>query len=151
MEGEQFELLLYYINFDSLPYIFSKNSFWLQELLQDLEASNHKLESLHSRVDEKLGEKSQKEFQEMKDQVTQLEHRWTQFRRRLTSSIEDNKRAIRRQREFDQEHVKICSVLETVLQGAENTSFDQTDMAVDLGRVEVCVQDNGHIYVKRFV
>lgn len=119
--------------------------------MQDLEASNHKLESLHSRVDEKLGEKSQKEFQEMKDQVTQLEHRWTQFRRRLTSSIEDNKRAIRRQREFDQEHVKICSVLETVLQGAENASFDQTDMTVDLGRVEVCVQDNGHMYVKRFV
>ena len=110
--------------------------------MQDLEDSNDKLESLHSMVDEKFGEKAQKEFQEMKDQVVQLEHHWTQFRRRLTSSIEDNKKAIRRQREFDQEHVKICSVLETVLQGVENTGFDQTDMAVDLERVEVCVQDN---------
>ena len=75
----------------------------------------------------------------MKDQVTQLEHRWTRFKTKLTGLLEDNKRAIRRQKEFDQEHVKICAVLETVLRGTENTSFDQTDMAVDLERVEVCV------------
>lgn len=107
--------------------------------MQEIEDSSHRLESLHNSVDEKLGEIAQKEFQEMKDQLTQLEDRWTRFRRKLTASIEDNKRMIRRQREFDQEHMKICSVLETVLQGTENTGFDQTDMAVDLDRVEVFI------------
>lgn len=73
----------------------------------------------------------------MKDQVTQLEERWAQFRKKLSASIEDNKRAIRRQKEFDQEHQKICAVLQTVLRGTDSTSLDQTDMAVNLERVEV--------------
>ena len=90
-------------------------------------------------MDEKLEGLAQKEFEEMKDQVTQLEDRWLHFRRRLTTAVEDNKRAVRRQREFDQEHMKICSVLETILQGTRNTGLDQTDMAVDLERAEVCV------------
>ena len=88
-------------------------------------------------MDDALSGTTQKEFQEMKGQVTQLEERWVQFRRKLSSSIEDNKRAIRRQKDFDQEHQKICSVLQTVLRGTENTSLDQTDMAVNLERVEV--------------
>lgn len=101
-------------------------------------------------MDEKLEGLAQKEFEEMKDQVTQLEDRWLQFKRRLTTAIEDNKRAVRRQREFDQEHMQICSVLETVLQGTQNTGLDQTDMAVDLERVEVfeyCVHLNGFMAV----
>ena len=73
----------------------------------------------------------------MKEQVTQLEVRWAQFRKKLSASIEDNKRAIRRQKEFDQQHQKICSVLQTVLRGTDHTSLDQTDMAVNLERVEV--------------
>ena len=75
----------------------------------------------------------------MKEQVTQLEERWAQFRKSLSASVEDNKRAIRRQKEFDQEHQKICAVLQTVLRGTDNTSLDQTDMAVNLERVEVGV------------
>lgn len=90
-------------------------------------------------MDDKLRATSQKEFQELKEQVTQLEERWAQFRKRLSASIEDNKRAIRRQKVFDQDHQKICSVLQTVLRGTDNTSLDQTDMAVNLERVEVGV------------
>ena len=90
-------------------------------------------------MDEKLNETPQKEFQEMKSQVTQLEDRWMRFKRKLVELAEDNQRVVKRQTEFDQEHVKICSVLETVLRGTENTSLDQTDMAVDLERVEVGV------------
>ena len=105
--------------------------------MQDLDDSHHRLESLNSNVDDKLSGTPQKEFQEMKDQVTQLEERWAQFRRKLSVSIEDNRRAIRRQKEFDQEHQKICAVLQTVLRGTDNTSLDQTDMAVNLERVEV--------------
>ena len=108
-----------------------------QELLQDLDDSHHKLESLNSNVDDRISATSQKEFQEMKEQVTQLEDRWAQFRKKLSASIEDNKRTIRRQKEFDQEHQKICAVLQTVLRGTDNTSLDQTDMAVNLERVEV--------------
>ena len=88
-------------------------------------------------MDDKLSGAPQKEFIEMKDQATQLEERWAQFRRKLLSSIEDNKRAMRRQKEFDQEHQKICAVLQTVLRGTDDTSLDQTDMAVNLERVEV--------------
>ena len=75
----------------------------------------------------------------MKSQATQLEDRWMRFKRKLVELAEDNQRVVKRQTEFDQEHVKICSVLETVLRGTENTSLDQTDMAVDLERVEVGV------------
>ena len=75
----------------------------------------------------------------MKEQVTQLEERWAQFKKKLSASIEDNRRAIRRQKVFDQEHQKICTVLQTVLRGTDNTSLDQTDMAVNLERVEVGV------------
>jgi len=110
-----------------------------QELLQDLDDLHHKLESLNSNVDDRVSATSQKEFQEMKEQVTQLEDRWAQFRKKLSASVEDNKRAIRRQKEFDQEHQKICAVLQTVLRGTNNTSLDQTDMAVNLERVEVGV------------
>ena len=94
---------------------------------------------MHGSVDEKLNATPQKEFQEMKSQVTQLEDRWMRFKRKLVELAEDNQRVVKRQTEFDQEHVKICSVLETVLRGTENTSLDQTDMAVDLERVEVGV------------
>ena len=90
-------------------------------------------------MDDKISATSQREFQEMKEQVTQLEERWAQFRKKLSASIEDNKRAIRRQKEFDQQHQKICSVLQTVLRGTDDTSLDQTDMAVNLERVEVCI------------
>ena len=110
--------------------------------MQDLDDSHHRLESLNSSVDDKLSGTPQKEFQEMKDQVTQLEERWPQFRRKICASIEDNKRAIRRQKEFDQEHQKICAVLQTVLRGTDNTSLDQTDMAVNLERVEVGIYYN---------
>ena len=79
----------------------------------------------------------QKEFQELKDQVTPLEKRFTEFRGRLTKAIDDNKRTIKRQKEFDQGHVKIRSVLETVLGATDKTTFDETDTAVDLERVEV--------------
>ena len=94
-------------------------------------------------MDEKLNETPQNEFQEMKSQVTQLEDRWMRFKRKLVELAEDNQRVVKRQTEFDQEHVKICSVLETVLRGTENTSLDQTDMAVDLERVEVSVIPQG--------
>ena len=110
-----------------------------QDLLQELDDSHHKLESLQGSVDEKLNETTQKEFQEIKSQVTQLEDRWMHFKRKLVELAEDNQRVIKRQTEFDQEHMKICSVLETVLRGTENTSLDQTDMGVDLERVEVSV------------
>ena len=113
--------------------------FPFQDLLQELDDSHHRLESLHGSVDEKLNETPQKEFQEMKSEVTQLEDRWMRFKRKLVELAEDNQRVVKRQTEFDQEHVKICSVLETVLRGTENTSLDQTDMAVDLERVEVSV------------
>ena len=105
--------------------------------MQDFDDSHDRLESLNSSVDDKLSAASQKEFQEMKEQVTQLEERWAQFRKKLSASIEDNKRAIRRQKEFDQEHQKICTVLQTVLRGTDNTSLDQTDVVVNLERVEV--------------
>ena len=97
-------------------------------------------------MDEKLNETPQKEFQEIKSQVTQLEDRWMRFKRKLVELAEDNQRVVKRQTEFDQEHVKICSVLETVLRGTENTSLDQTDMAVDLERVEVSVISSGRVY-----
>ena len=90
-------------------------------------------------MDEKLNETTQKEFQEIKSQVTQLEDRWMHFKRKLVELAEDNQRVVKRQTEFDHEHMKICSVLETVLRGTENTSLDQTDMGVDLERVEVSV------------
>lgn len=98
-----------------------------------------RLESLRSSVDGKLEASTQKEFQELKDQVTQLGKRWSDFERRLKTAIDDNKRAIERQKEFDKEHVKIRSVLENVLGATDNTSFDETDTAVDLERVEVSV------------
>ena len=98
-----------------------------------------RLESLRSSVEGKLEASTQKEFQELKDQVTQLGKRWSDFKRRLTTAIGDNKRAIERQKEFDKEHVKIRSVLENVLGATDNTSFDETDTAVDLERVEVSV------------
>lgn len=101
-------------------------------------------------MDEKLNETPQKEFQEMKSQVTQLEDRWMRFKRKLVELAEDNQRVVKRQTEFDQEHVKICSVLETVLRGTENTSLDQTDMAVDLERVEVSVISSGRVYCSQF-
>lgn len=105
--------------------------------MKDLDESNHRLESLNNGIDDMINGTHQKDFQEMKDQVAQLEERWDQFRRKLSSSIEDNKRAIRRQVEFDQEHQKICAVLQNVLQGTENSSLDQTDVAVNHDRVEV--------------
>lgn len=91
---------------------------------------------MNSGIDDMINGTHQKEFQEMKNQVAQLEERWDQFRRKLSSSIEGNKRAIKRQVEFDQEHQKICAVLQTVLRGTENTSLDQTDMALNHDRVE---------------
>lgn len=88
----------------------------------------------------------------MKEQAAQLEERWAQFRKKLSASIEDNKRAIRRQKEFDQQHQKICTVLQTVLRGTDHTSLDQTDMAVNLERVEVGVCLNVvRIYNLRFL
>lgn len=103
-------------------------------------------------MDDKISATSQREFQEMKEQATQLEERWAQFRKKLSASIEDNKRAIRRQKEFDQQYQKICTVLQTVLRGTDHTSLDQTDMAVNLERVEVGVCLNVvRIYNLRFL
>ena len=103
-------------------------------------------------MDDKISATSQREFQEMKEQATQLEERWAQFRKKLSASIEDNKRAIRTQKEFDQQHQKICTVLQTVLRGTDHTSLDQTDMAVNLERVEVGVCLNVvRIYNLRFL
>ncbi|XP_068688970.1 nesprin-1-like [Montipora foliosa] len=108
----------------------------LQELFEDLEESHSRLESLRSDLDGKREVLPQKEFQELKDQVTPLEKRFTEFRGGLTKAIDDNKRTIKRQKEFDQGHVKIRSVLETVLGATDKTTFDETDTAVDLERVE---------------
>ena len=115
------------------------HSISVQDLLLEVDDSKNRFEALSSNVDDKVAIMTQKEVQEMREQVAQLEGRWTILRRKLHTSVEDIRRTVKRQEFFEQEYLKMCSMLQTLLRGTETTGLDQTDcdMAVDLNRIEV--------------
>ena len=104
------------------------------------------MDSLDGSVESCVPGLTDRDAQGIKEHVSNLGARWRDLRQKLSCSLEEHRRLISRQQEFDREYSLMSSVLGSVLQGVQRSSSSgMMDSQENLDELEVSSLGSAHL------